>query len=104
MEKWTPIISLIIAIATALITTFLIPYLRKKMTQTEWETTLNIIDMVVSAAEQMYPNAGDRKKYVIAFLESCGITINETTLNAIEAAVLRLHRELYGEWTKDVDK
>lgn len=104
MEKWTPIINLIIALATALVTTYLIPYLRKRMNQTAWDTTLQIIDIAVSAAEQMYPDAGDRKKYVIAFLESCGITINETTLNAIEAAVLRLHRELYGEWTKDADE
>ena len=100
MEKWTPIFNLIIALASAMISTFLIPFLRKKISRANWETTLKMIDIAVAAAEQMFPDPGDRRSYALEYLQSRGITLDETTITAMEAAVLKLHRELYGEWEK----
>lgn len=94
--NWTPILNCLILIVASLIAAFLIPLIRQKMTSEEWNNLLAVIDMAVSAAEQTIPGGEEKKAFVMAYLESLGISMDETTMNAIEAAVLRLHAELYG--------
>ena len=55
--------------------------------------------IAVSAAEQLFKStqAEEKKKYVLKYMASKGYDINtEDVENAIEAAVLSLHNELYG--------
>lgn len=55
------------------------------------------IEIAVMAAQQMYHglNGSERKEYVQQFLLSKGYDISSKEVdNAIEAAVLKLHKEL----------
>ena len=58
---------------------------------------LRWVEIAVSAAEQLYDatQGNAKKQYVVSFLEERGYRVDEEELNlAIEAAVLRLHREI----------
>ena len=58
---------------------------------------LRWVDIAVSAAEQLYDAAqgGQKKLYVLGFLRDKGYDIDEDEIDlAIEAAVLRLHKEI----------
>lgn len=98
---YTPIINAAIALIAALISAFLIPWLKKKISAEKLDAMERLIRIAVEAAEQSGASPAEKKKAVMDFLESKGYNLDETVLNAIEAAVLRLHTELYGEWTKD---
>lgn len=95
----TPIIQAVIALLAAVITVFVIPWLKNKVGEQHMDLFLAWVDIAVAAAEQLYEAAdGEKKKaYVIQFLASKGFDVNTEELdNAIEAAVLKLHNELYG--------
>lgn len=94
MIDFTPILESVATLAVALITTFAVPYIKSKTTQ-EQQTQLNAwVKIAVTAAEQIYtgPGEGDRKKaYVLTWLASHGISVDEDKLDAmIEAAVYEL--------------
>ena len=97
MTDLTPIINAAIALIAALISAFVIPWLRRKTTQQDRETMLAWVEIAVTAAQQLYHTleGSVRKEYVLEFLDSKGYDISSKDIdNAIEAAVLRLHREL----------
>lgn len=75
----TPIIEAVAALIAALITAFVIPYIKGKTT----------------AAEQIYTGSGrgaEKKEYVIKWLREHGMTVDESKLDAlIEAAVYDLN-------------
>jgi hypothetical protein len=57
------------------------------------------VDIAVAAAEQMYKATDGpmKKRYVVNYLSNKGFVVDEDELDlAIEAAVNRLHHELYG--------
>lgn len=93
------IIALIVLIS-AVVSAFLIPLIRSKVSQHELLEMKTWIDIFVRAAEQTIGDASTRKKWVIAQLEALGYTVDESVIDAIESAVLDLHRELFGEWSK----
>ena len=95
----TKVFQAVITLAVALITAFVIPWLKNKVGAQNMEQLLAWVDIAVAAAEQLYDSAdGDKKKdYVIHFLASKGFDVDTEVLdNAVEAAVLKLHNELYG--------
>ncbi len=97
MTDLTPIINAAVALVAAMISAFVIPWLRRKTTQQDRETMLAWVEIAVTAAQQLYHNlnGSDRKEYVLQFLASKGYDISSKDVdNAIEAAVLKLHREL----------
>ncbi len=99
MTDLTPIINAAIALIAALISAFVIPWLRRKTTQQDRETMLAWVEIAVTAAQQLYYNCkgSERKEYVLQFLASKGYDVcSKEVDNAIEAAVLKLHRELEG--------
>lgn len=107
MVNLSPIINAVIGLVAALITVFLIPYLHKKnkaedlaISISDFELLEKEVKKVVEAAQQTMESAGDRKKWVMERLEEKGYTIDDSVLDTIEAAVLKLHLELYGEWEK----
>ena len=90
----TTIIEVIIAIIGALVTSFLLPYLRSK-TSIETQSEVNKwIKIAVTAAEQIYNGSGrgeEKKQYVIDWLKSHNIKYDYEKIDAmIEAAVYEL--------------
>lgn len=90
----TTVLEAVATLAVAIITTFVVPYIKSKTTL-EQQTQINTwVKIAVSAAEQVYegPGKGDQKKaYVLTWLAGHGIAIDEDKLDAmIEAAVYEL--------------
>lgn len=97
MIDLTPVINAVIVLAAALITAFVIPWVKRNTTAQDREEFLRWVDIAVAAAEQLfYTTQGpEKKKYVIQFLKEKGFTLSEEEVNAaIEGAVLKLHREI----------
>jgi LL-H family phage holin len=94
----TQICVALISLATALITTFLIPYIKSKTNSEEISKYLSFVKIAVQAAEQIYTGSGrgaEKKEYVVNYLESQGIKLDTETLNnMIESAVNELKVEL----------
>ena len=98
----TLVIKAIIALLSAVITAFVVPWLRAKRSNEELAELLDWVRIGVQAAEQIYGHIdGPRKKeYVLQYLASIGYTVDDEAIdNAIEAAVLEIHAELYGSVT-----
>jgi hypothetical protein len=90
----TAIIEALLALAGAVITCVLVPYIKSKTT-TEQQKEINAwVKIAVSAAEQLYKGQGrgeEKKAYVLAWLREHGVTVDEAKLDAmIEAAVYEL--------------
>lgn len=97
MTDATIIINSVIALVAALISVFVIPWIRSKTTSQNREEMLKWVEIAVAASQQLYYNCkgSERKEYVLDFLNSKGYDISSKEVeNAIEAAVLKLHKEL----------
>ena len=89
----TPIIEIVVALLSTLVTTFLIPYIRKKLSAEKLAELQKWVGIAVEAAEQIYGSkTGQQKKdYVVSFLLSKGIVFDTAEVNAlIEAEVHKL--------------
>ncbi len=96
---YTQIISAVIALISALVSAFLIPWLKTKIDADMLQTLRTYVEIGVKAAEQLYAatDGEEKKAYVINFLDEHGIRFDVSTIDQlIEAAVLQLHHELYG--------
>lgn len=90
---FTDIFEGIIMLLSALITTFLIPMLRQKLSDDKKDKLIFWVKTAVKAAEQIYGSkTGQQKKdYVVAFLLSKGIVIDIDEVTAlIESEVYKL--------------
>ena len=97
MTDLTPIFNAVIALLAALVTAFVIPWLKRKTSAQEREELLRWVEIAVAAAEQIWDSTQgeEKKKAVLAFLREKGFTFTESEIDsAIEAAVLKLHHEL----------
>ena len=95
---YTQIISAVIALISALVSAFLIPWLKTKIDANKLQTIKTYVEIGVKAAEQLYAatDGEEKKAYVINFLAEHGIRFDVSTIDQlIEAAVLQLHHELY---------
>ena len=81
---YTQIISAVIALISALVSAFLIPWLKTKIDADKLQTLRTYVEIGVKAAEQLYTATDGAAKKA------------ETSDKLIEAAVLQLHHELYG--------
>lgn len=96
---YTQIISAVIALISAIVSAFLIPWLKTKIDANKLQTIKTYVEIGVKAAEQLYAatDGEEKKAYVINFLAEHGIRFDVSTIDQlIEAAVLQLHHELYG--------
>lgn len=93
----TVIINAVIALIAAVVSTFLIPWIKSKTTAQQREELVAWVKIAVSAAEQIYIGSGrgaDKKRYVLDFLANNGFTVDTDSVNAaIEAAVKQLNSE-----------
>lgn len=93
----TEIIKLAVELVVAIASAWFVPWLRAKLNAEQVSDMLRWVEIAVSAAEQLYDakNGNAKKQYVVSFLEERGYRTDAEELNlAIEAAVLRLHKEL----------
>lgn len=90
----TDIVSAVVGLICALITAFVIPWIRSKTTAEQQKTINDIVSIAVQGAEMLYKGSGrgaEKKQHVIDYLNQHGIILDEDTLNHyIEAAVLKL--------------
>lgn len=97
MTDLTPVINAFIALFAALITAFVIPWIRRNTSAKDREELLKWVEIAVAAAQQLYHqlDGAQRKEYVRNYLNTKGYDVSDKDVdNAIEAAVLKLHREL----------
>ena len=94
MYDITPIIKIVLTLISAILTIFVIPYIKSKTTSAQQEEINAWVKIAVTAAEQLYKGQGrgeEKKKYVIEWLATKGIKVDENELDAmIEAAVYEL--------------
>ena len=93
----TKVIEAGIALLATVITVFLLPWLSSKTTAQERENLLRWVDIAVAAAQQLYYQLDGeaRLNYALALLEEKGYDIDDgVVLDAVEAAVLKLHRQM----------
>lgn len=96
----TPIIQAVITLLAAIVSAFLIPWIKQKASAAQLEQLETWTRIAVAAAEQLYTSLdGEKKKaYVLDFLAGKGYRVSSDDVeNAIEAAVLELHNQLYGK-------
>ena len=98
----TTIIEAVFALAAAVITAIVIPYIKSRTTAQQQAEINAWVKIAVSAAEQIYTGSGrgeEKKACVLNWLAEHGITMDEDRINAlIEAAVYDLnHGLLKGE-------
>ena len=89
----TDIIEALVVLISALITTFLLPYIKQKLSDEKRQKLIFWIETAVKAAEQLYGSkAGQQKKeYVVAFLLSKGIVADIDEVTAlVESEVYKL--------------
>lgn len=94
MIDLTPIMEAIIALVVAVITAFVIPWLKGKIDADKLEQIKLWVTVAVEAAEQLYNGTGrgeEKKAYVVKFLQEKGFTLDPDILDKlIEAAVFNL--------------
>lgn len=95
----TEIFNAFIALVCTIMMSVVVPYIKKRYNNAELDNFLEWVKIAVRAAEQLYAQTdGEAKKqYVFDFLNEKGVYFDELEIdNAIEAAVIELHHELYG--------
>ena len=96
----TKLIMAVITLLLAIITTFVIPWVKANKTQTQLDTWNMWVRIAVAAAEQIFTSDQwtEKKQYVLNYLNSKGIKYDSATVNnMIESAVLELHAALAKE-------
>ena len=97
----TPIIQVAIILISTIITSFLIPWIKSKTTQEQWQTIQNIAKVAVYAAEVLYKGSGrgeEKLEYVMTYIkEFCsekGIYFNDDAIRqTVENMVKKMNDE-----------
>lgn len=94
---YTKIFEAIITLLFALISVFVVPYVKKKISAEKLSEILKWVMKAVEAAEQIYKESGmgkEKKKFVENFLTEHGISVDIEQLDVlIESAVWELKKE-----------
>ena len=94
----TTIVEAVTALIAAIITAFVVPYIKSRTTTNQQQQINAWVRIAVTAAEQIYAGSGrgeEKKAYVIDWLRKHGVTVDESKLDAlIEAAVFELNKGL----------
>lgn len=99
MIDLTNIVEAVIALAVAIITAFVLPWIKGRTTAQEREELLAWVDIAVAAAQQLFHDQEGhvRLNYALEFLADKGYKADDLAIReAVEAAVLKLHQQLEG--------
>ena len=92
----TDVLKALIVLAVTLITTFLIPWIKSKITAAQWNFVKEAVIIAVAAAEQLFPGGGrgaQKLEWVHEQLKAQGIDYDKAEVYAaIEAAVHALKK------------
>lgn len=98
MIDLTTIMEAVITLIIAVVSAFVIPWLKRKISAEKLAEISEWVQIAVTAAEQIYngPGRGEEKKaYVLKFLTDKGYTVDMAAIeNLIEAAVYELPGKL----------
>ena len=95
----TQIILAIITLIGAIITRYLIPWIKSKLSDNQYETFCTLIRVGVYAAEQLFTSEQwkEKKQYVVDLLKENGYSVDSNAVDAmIEATVRELRIEQGG--------
>ena len=93
----TNVFTAFIALLLALLSAFVIPWLKRKVSAQDMAELLEWVDIAVAAAQQLYHQADGEKRlqHALGVLADKGFDVNDKAVrNAVEAAVLKLHQQL----------
>lgn len=94
---YTELISAIFKVVIIILSMFVIPWIKKKISADDLAKIMTYVEIFVAAAEQIFDVSQweEKKAYVLQRLEEKNFKIDAEALDAlIEAEVLRLHAEL----------
>lgn len=93
----TPILQLAIMLLSAIITAFVVPWIKSKANAQQWEALVNITRTAVFAAEQVYGSGWgrDKMRYAEEYIKRKGYTVD---VDLIEATV----RQHFGHWDNPI--
>ena len=101
------IVEALIGLIAAVFTCVVIPLIRRKVTDAQFEKIKMYVSIAVKAAEQIYVGNGrgaEKKQYVVEYLEKLGLKIDAETLDKlIEAAVFDLPKYFVLEDTEKAE-
>jgi len=104
MKDYTMLIEGIFTILVAVMTMFVIPWIKSKISAEQLSEVMKWVKIAVQAAEMIYKESGmgeAKKAYVMSFLDNLGIMYNKEQINnLIESAVLELKKEIEAEYTE----
>ncbi len=96
----TPVVNAVIALIAAVVTAFVIPWVKSKTTAAQREEINSWVKIAVTAAEQIYSGVGkgkEKKAYVLKFLEEKNLKIDEKSVDLmIESAVKNMNQAFNG--------
>lgn len=94
MVDLTQIIIAVLTLVASLISAFLVPYIKSKVTTEQLKTIEYWVKVAVGAAEMKFKGSGrgaEKKKHVLDFLESKGFKLNTEEIdNMLEDAVFKI--------------
>ena len=97
MKDYTLLFEGVLTILFALVTMYVIPWIKTKVSAEELAEIIKWVKIAVQAAEMIYKESGmgeEKKAYVKTFLEDKGIKYDERQIDSmIESAVLELKEE-----------
>lgn len=101
----TQIILAIITLIGAIITRYLIPWIKSKLNDDQYDVFATLVRVGVYAAEQMFSREQwkEKKQYVLDLLVENGYTIDATAVDALIEATVRELRIEQGQLPKGDD-
>ncbi len=99
----TPVVNAVIALIAAIITAFVIPWVKSKTTAAQREEIEAWVRIAVTAAEQIYSGAGkgkEKKEYVLKFLEEKNLKIDEESVDLMIESAVKNMNQAFGEEVK----
>lgn len=90
---YTELLQAVITLISVIITTFLIPYIKKKLSNERLEELKKWVSVAVKAAEQLYGSktGKQKKEFVLSFLMDKGIIFDAAEVaTLLEAEVYKL--------------
>lgn len=94
----TPVLQLVIMLISAIITAFVIPWIKSKANAQQWEALVNVTRTAVFAAEQVYGSGWGKEKlqYAEEYIKKKGYTVD---VDLIEATV----RQSFPHWENPIE-
>ena len=96
----TPVVNAVIALAAAVVTAFVIPWVKSKTTAAQREEINAWVKIAVTAAEQIYSGVGkgkEKKAYVLKFLEEKNLKIDEESVDLMIESAVKNMNEAFGK-------